>query len=349
MGELRIGNMLVTERACFFIAEIGSNHQGDPDLCENMIVRAAQCGVDAVKLQKRDSSMLTKTERSRPYENENSFGRTYGEHRDALDWFGKREFTRFKAVAEKLGVILFATPFTQKDAFFLYDLDFPLYKIASCDVRNIPLVRTVALFGRPMIISTGGATLEDIDALVDAIAPINSNFALLHCVSTYPNTDENLNLLNIVALRNRYPGYLIGFSSHHPGIDPLKHARTLGASIFEAHFTLNRSWKGTDNAFSLEPRAMDQAVEDVRRVDKMLGTEDRILTDAERIGFVHKMGKGVYLRRPLPAGSVIKKEDLVIMAPAGGLRPDEADSVVGRSLISDLSTGIPMERGMVNG
>jgi len=347
MRKLMIKGRTLTTRDCFFIAEIGSNHQGDPDKCEEMIIAAAKCGVDAVKLQKRDKSMMIETERARPYENENSFGKTYGEHRDALDWFGMREFRRFKAISDKYGVILFATPFTEADAEFLRAFDCPLYKIASCDAKNLPLIRKVAKYGKPMIISTGGATFEDIDAIVATIDPINRNYALLHCVSLYPNTDETLNLLTLVTLRDRYPDCLIGFSSHHPGIDPLKYARLLGASIFEAHFTLNRSMKGTDHSFSLEPKGMTQAVEDVKRTDKMLGTGQKNITDAERIGFVRKMGKGIYLQRPMPAGSVLTKEDICFKAPAGGLLPGEVDNVVGHSLVADLSTGIALDGGMI--
>lgn len=347
MRKLELANRIITQKDCFVIAEVGSNHMGDPDLCEKMIIKAAQCGVDAVKLQKRDKSMLTETERARPYENENSFGKTYGEHRDALDWFGMKEFKRFKAIADKYGVLLFATPFTVKDAMFLKSLDMSLYKIASCDVTNLPLIRAVATFGKPMIISTGGATLEDIDEIVDALEPINRNYALLHCVSTYPNMDENLNLMAIVTLRTRYGKPLIGFSSHHSGIDPLKYARLLGASIFEAHFTLNRSWKGTDNAFSLEPKGLMQAVEDIKRVDKMLGNGQKTVTEAEKSGFIRKMGKSLYLKQPLPAGWKIKQGDLCVNSPGGGFKPHEVDKVVGKVLINDTSTGVCLEEGMI--
>lgn len=190
MRELEIGNKTISDSDCFVIAEIGSNHMGDPDLCERMIVEAAKCGVDAVKMQKRNNQkMFTKTALAKPYNNELSYGATYGEHREHLDWFGKKEFERFKATAEKHGVIFFATPFEEDSAKFLHDLGVDLWKIASCDVTNIPLVKKIAGYNQPMIISTGGVSLDDIFALFDAISPINDNFALLHCISTYPNTD----------------------------------------------------------------------------------------------------------------------------------------------------------------
>lgn len=348
MRQLTIAGRKITDADCFIIAEIGSNHGGDPDLCEKMIITAARCGVDAVKMQKRDNSlMFTKTALRKPYENEFSYGKTYGEHRDHLDWFGAREFLRFKAVAEKHGVIFFATPFEEESARFLRELDVPLWKIASCDVTNLPLVREVAGYQKPMLVSTGGASLADIDALVDAVDPFGQQAALLHCVSTYPNTDENVNLLAIRTMRQRYPRHLIGFSSHHPGILPLVIARTLGASIFEVHFTLNRASRGTDHGFSMEPKGLEQICNDLPRIQTMIGTGEKAPSDAERCGFVKKMGKGVYLRRPLKAGTVIEPTDICIKSPVGALKPHEADKIIGHPLLIDVSTGIDMSEDMV--
>jgi N-acetylneuraminate synthase/sialic acid synthase len=321
---------------------------GDPDLCEKMIIAAARAGADAVKMQKRDNeAMFTKTALNRPYENEFSYGKTYGEHRAHLDWFGMKEFLRFKAVADKHGILFFATPFEEKSARFLRSLDVPLWKIASCDATNLVLVEKVARYLQPMVISTGGSSLADIDALVAVIDKINPNFALLHCISTYPNTDESLNLLSIGTLRDRYPDKLIGFSSHHPGIEPLVVARTMGASIFEVHFTLNRGFRGTDHGFSMEPRGLETICQDLPRVRVMLGSGEKRALPEEQRGFVAKMGKGIYLNRPLSKGEVITHNDICIKSPAGGLRPHESGEVVGHSLIADCSTGVALERGMV--
>lgn len=354
MRKIEIKDRVVTDDDVFVVAEVGSNHMGDPDLCGQMIIKAAQCGVDAVKLQKRDRSMLTKTERMRPYENENSFGRTYGEHRDYLDYFGGLSdgamydlYCRFKTVAHECGVLFFATPFTEIDVEFLRDVGVDLWKIASCDAKNLPLVRMVAETGLPILASTGGTDLHEIDDLVNTIEKETSNYALLHCVSTYPNNDGNVNLAVVKTLRERYPDTIIGFSSHHPGLDPLKYARLLGAAIFEAHFTFDRSWKGADQSFSLEPKGMAQAVEDLNRVRRMLGTGIKAPSEAERTGFVRKMGKGLYLRRGLPAGSVIGEDDIIIRSPAGGLRPDEIGRVIGHPILIDCSTGVDLKEEMI--
>lgn len=346
MRELVIGDRIVTEDDCFIIAEIGSNHMGDPDLCERMIIAAARSGADAVKMQKRDNcAMFTKTALARPYDNEFSYGKTYGEHRQHLDWFGEKEFIRFKTTAEKYGILFFATPFEETSADFLHDLGVPLWKIASCDVTNLPLVRKVAAYGDPVIISTGGATMGDIDALVKEINKVNLNYALLHCISTYPNEDSQLNLNFIKLLRDCYPNTLIGFSSHHPGIEPLVVARTVGASIFEVHFTLNRGARGTDHGFSMEPRGLERICEDLKRVKIMLGKEERDVLPAEKSGFVKKMGKGIYLNRPLSKGSTVTRSDIVIKSPAGDIKPSEKDQIEGRMLLNDISTSDPLKWG----
>jgi sialic acid synthase len=340
MGKLVLSDRVITQEDCFVIAEIGSNHGGDPDLCEEMIITAARCGVDAVKLQKRDSrKMFQRCALDAPYENEFSYGKTYGEHRDRLDWFGRKEFERFKATAEKHGVIFFATPFTEPDADFLHALGVELWKIASCDVKNIPLIEKVARYQQPMIISTGGAALADIRRLTTAIDPINQNFALLHCVSTYPNTDNNVNLRAIQTLIYEQYHTLIGFSSHHPGLLPLIIARTLGAAIFEVHFTLNRGSRGTDHGFSIEPKGLAQAVEDLKRVRVMLGSGRKEPLEEEKKGFIRKMGKAVYAARPIPAGKVLEAEDMEAKSPADGLAPWRMPGLVGRVVRFEKKAG----------
>ena len=273
MRQLQIGDRTLTNKDCFVIAEIGANHMGDVNLAEEMIVKAARCGVNAVKFQKRyNEFMFTKTALERSYNNELSYGRTYGEHRAYLDWFDLAEFQHLSYVAENHGVLFFATPFEEKSALFLHNLEVPIFKIASCDVTNIPLLRFIAALQKPMIVSTGGATPEEIKRCTDTLDKINPNYALMHCVSLYPNEDRDLHLRDIIAFRKLYPDKLIGFSSHHPGTMPLMIARSLGASIFEVHFTLNRGFKGTDHGFSMEPQGLERICEVARLSLKVMQT-----------------------------------------------------------------------------
>jgi N-acetylneuraminate synthase/sialic acid synthase len=340
MRQLIIGDRIITDDSDpFIIAEIGSNHCGDFELAKQMIVKAAECGADAVKFQKRDNeTMFTKIMLQMPYNNDFSVAPTYGEHRQKLDWFGEKEFKELQELAEKHGILMFATPFEEKSADFLRKLNMPLYKIASCDVTNIPLIKYVAEFGKPILISIGGAQEKDIDRVYQTINKFHDNFAFLHCVATYPNRDEDLNLAYIGRLRERYPDIMIGFSSHHSGLDPVKEAYFLGARIFEVHFTLNRGFRGTDHGFSLEPNGLAKLCEDLRRIKKRLGKPERIILEDERKGFCHKMGKAIHIARPIHKGKEIEPEDIIIKAPADGLPPYEEEKVIGKIAISDLST-----------
>ena len=163
------GVQLTDDGDCYVIAEIGHNHQGDVEKCKALFRAAKECGVDAVKLQKRDNRALyTRAMYDKQYDNENSFGSTYGEHREALE-FGKVEYEELQAESAKLGLEFFSTAFDLKSADFLAELNVPAFKIASGDIKNTPLLKHVAKIGKPMIISTGGATMEDVQRAHDAI------------------------------------------------------------------------------------------------------------------------------------------------------------------------------------
>src|SRR6266542_5842407 len=209
------------------------------------------CGVNAVKLQKRSNRTLyTREFFEQPYDNEFSFGPTYGEHREALE-LGHHDYVELQRYAQELGITFFATPFDFESADFLEGLGMPAYKFASADLLNTPLLRRVAAFGKPLLLSTGGASIDAVDRAVEAIRPINDQLAILQCTSAYPCETEDLNLQVIETLRERYPEFVIGLSDHQNGISMALVAFMLGARVIEKHFTLNHAWKGTDHAFSL--------------------------------------------------------------------------------------------------
>ncbi|MGI8632949.1 MAG: N-acetylneuraminate synthase family protein, partial [Solirubrobacterales bacterium] len=275
---------------CFVIAEIGHNHQGSVEKAKQMFQEAKQCGVDAVKLQKRDNaSLYTADFFSKPYENENSFGPTYGEHREALE-FGRAEYEELMGYAEDLGLIFFATAFDRPSADFLAELDMPAYKMASADLTNTPLIEHVAQIGKPMIVSTGAATLDDVKRAYETVAPINDQLGLLQCTAGYPAAWNELDLRVIETYRNLFPDAVVGFSSHDNGIAMATAAYVLGARIVEKHFTLDRAMKGTDHKFSLEPQGMRKMVRDLRRVRVALGDGAKTMYGTE-IGPGEKMAK----------------------------------------------------------
>ena len=171
--------------------------------------------------------------------------------------------------------MFFATAFDEASADLLAELELPAYKIASGDLRNTPLLRHVAALGKPMIVSTGGATLEDVDRAMEAIAPINDRICLLQCTAAYPAAVEELNLAVITTLRERYPEVVVGLSDHQDGIAMATVAYMLGARVIEKHFTLSHAAKGTDHAFSLIPEGMRKLVRDLARVPVAMGDGEK--------------------------------------------------------------------------
>ena len=323
---------------CYVIAEIGHNHQGDLAKAKEFFRSAKECGVNAVKLQKRDNRTLyTRAMYEMPYDNENSFGPTYGAHREALE-FGRDEYVELQRYAGELGLTMFATAFDFRSADFLAELEMPAYKIASGDLKNLPLLRHVARIGRPMIVSTGGGTMEDVERAYDTIMPLNRQLCLLQCTASYPVDPDQMNLRVITMFRERFPDIVIGLSDHQNGIALSMVAYTLGARVIEKHFTLNRAWKGTDHAFSLEPGGMRRLVRDLRRAAVALGDGVKRVYSSEDKPLV-KMAKKIVAARNLPAGHKIALEDLALKSPNDGLPPNQLDRVIGmktrRSLEED--------------
>jgi len=327
LGERRIAD----DEPCCVIAEIGHNHCGSVDIARKMIEIAADCGAAAVKLQKRDTAAVyTAAFLKRPYEHDNSYGRTYGEHREALE-LTTDAYRACQDVASRRGLLFMATAFDERSAAMLADLKVPAIKIASGDLTNTPLLRFTASLGLPMIVSTGGGTDADIDRAVNAILPANRQLALLHCTASYPCAFDELNLQCIVTLRERYPELVIGWSGHDSGIAMAVMAYTLGARIIEKHFTLNRANKGADHAFSLEPTGLRKLVRDLDRAKVARGDGQKVRYASEH-GPLTKMGKSLVAAIPLAAGHTLRREDLLCKSPAGGLPPYQIDQIVGKRL-----------------
>lgn len=330
--EIILDGKLVNDQCdTYVIAEIGHNHQGDLEQCKRLFRRAKDCGANAVKLQKRDNKYLfSKAQYKSIYDNPNSYGATYGEHREYLE-FGREEYLVLKEYAENLDITFFATAFDRNSADFLEELDMPVYKIASGDLKNIPLMKHVAAFGKPMIVSTGGGTLEDVNRVYEAIMPINKQLSIMQCTAAYPARTDQLNLQVIEEYRKMFPDIVIGYSGHDNGIAMPLVAHMLGARIIEKHFTLDRTLKGTDHAFSLSPAGLEHMIRDLRRVPVALGSGKKDVLDVERSPLV-KMGKKIVASKSLEAGHIISVEDVRIMSPGDGLPPYELDNVLGRKL-----------------
>ena len=321
---------------CYVIAEIGHNHQGNLETAKELFRAAKECGAHAAKLQKRHNrSLFTRKMYDSPYENENSYGSTYGEHREALE-FGLNEYQELQRYASEIGITFFATAFDFKSADFLAELDMPAFKMASGDLTNLPLLTYVARFQKPMILSSGGGTMDDVRRAYDTIMPINSQLCLLQCTAGYPPAFEQLNLNVVTTFREEFPDAVIGLSSHDSGIAMALVAYTLGARVVEKHFTLNRAMKGTDHAFSLERSGLRRLVRDFQRARIARGDGVKKTYDTEKAP-LHKMAKKLVAARELPAGHVLTREDIAIKSPSDGLPPYEMEKVLGKVLSRPLS------------
>lgn len=337
MRELTIaGRRIGDDTGCFVIAEIGNNHQGSVERAKELFRAARDAGVDAVKLQKRANRRLyTRALYESPYDNEQSFGPTYGAHREALE-LDAEAFRELRDHAAELGLVFFATAFDEESADLLHELDLPAFKVASGDLRNTPLLRHLASLGKPLVVSTGGATLEDVDRAVETILPLNPALCLLQCTAAYPAAVEELELGVIRTYRERYPELVVGLSDHQDGIAMSLVAYMLGARVVEKHFTLSHAAKGTDHAFSLMPEGMRKLVRDLQRVPAAIGegVKRPLASEAKPL---EKMGKKLVAARRLPAGHALAEGDLIAKSPAdGGLPPYELDHLLGAVLLRAL-------------
>lgn len=336
MKTVNFGKSTISDKGqCYVIAEIGHNHQGNLKVAMDMIRVAADCGVNAVKFQKRDNKTLySKAMYNKPYDNENSFGLTYGEHREFLE-FGWDEYVTLKKSAEDNNVEFMCTAFDFRSVDFLEKLGITSYKVASGDLTNVPLLEYIATTQKPIFLSTGASTLEEVHSSYNAIRKYHDKICLLHAVCSYPSAYDKLNLSVIQTLKKEFPEAIIGYSGHDNGILAGVIAYMLGATVVEKHFTLNHSWKGTDHKFSLEREGLRKQVRDLRRVDVCLGDGVKKVHDFE-IPAKNKMCKVLYTNKKLPKGHILSKNDIDIKSPGDGLPPYKIESIIGKKLKGPL-------------
>jgi len=329
---------------CYIIAEIGHNHGGDIEKCKRLFLAAKESGANAVKLQKRDNKTLyTKALYNQPYDNPDSYGKTYGEHREALE-FNKYQFMELQNYCRKIGITMFATAFDIPSADLLESLCMPFYKIASACLTDIPLIKRIGSFKKPVIISTASVCIVDIDKAIGALG--HCDVTILHCVAKYQNTEPNdLQLATIATLKHLYssPAFPIGYSSHYSGYwDAIRAIEAYDIKILEKHFTLRHEDKGTDHKFSLEPQGMKALTDYIKNRHAFDGPNNRIRLK-EEIKPLQKMGKSVHVVRPVRAGELLTTDNIAIKSPDdGGIKPVCFDSLVGIQAKKDLSTAMPL-------
>lgn len=335
---LKLGNVEVgADHPPYIIAEIGSNHNGDMDLCRRLIDAAAEAGANAVKFQSwSETSLIAEEEYARNTEYSDK-KRHFGSLREMVKCyqFTPQQHVEAEAYCRKRGIGFCSTPFSMEEVDLLEELKVPFYKIASMDVGHLEFLKYVARRLKPVIVSTGMATLGEIERAVTTIrAEGNEQIVLLHCVSIYPPEYSIINLRNMETLRKAF-GAHVGFSDHTLGVAIPLAAIALGASIIEKHFTLDQGMAGWDHAISANPAELRAIVAEGRNIFTALGDYQRTVSPAEiekRRKFRRSL---VALRKVLP-GHLISAADLGAKRPGTGIPPEDLQYVIGRKVVREL-------------
>ncbi len=342
MRELWIdGTRIADDTKAYVIADIGHNHEGLIGKAKQMVMTAKEAGVSAVKFQTRTPrEVYSKAEYERESDNPQWMAKTYGAHREALEFSVDEWRELFRFCREDVGITAISTPFDFTSADLLNDLGIPAFKIASGDATNIPLIRHVATFGKPMIISTGGCTEHDVFRIFDTLYVDMAffDYALLQCSCIYPCPPDVQNLGVIKTFRDSYPETVTGLSTHNPNFATTLAAYALGGRIFEHHYTNDRSWKGTDNAFSLTPDMMRGLVDGLAEIHVAMGDGVKQPFDVE-IAPTLERRKKLVAARDITVGSRIRREDVAILCPGDGIPPYEIGNVVGHTAKGHIKEG----------
>lgn len=332
---------IIKHRGVFFIAEVGVNHDGKLQNAMSYIDEAANSGIDAVKFQAFTKDTLFA---------EKEYCKSLKLNKNALENLDDIVFKQswYKIILPRTlekQVIFMTTVFSPESVEDTEAINMQIYKIASCDINNIPLLKAVANTKKPVILSLGLATKKEVKKAITILK--DNEVALLHCIVEYPTEMANLKLNRILALKEQFPEHIIGFSDHSIGTLAAKTAITLGAEIIEKHFTIEPERKDGDHVISISPADFKELVLDARLIKSSLGVEsdkrgDKKFSEKEKAEFVYAK-RGIYLRNAMKSGSVIKESDIVALRPCNGISVAKWTSVIGKKLTEDKKAFQPLE------
>jgi len=349
--EICPGRKVGEGHPCFIIAEIGQNHQGDMKIAKQMIKMARDCGADCAKFQKSElEHKFNAAALDRPYASPHSWGDTYGEHKRFLE-FSHDEFRELKRFAEDdVGIFFTASAMDLKAIdFLLDDLQVPFLKVPSNDTNSVAYLTHAAKKKKPMVVSTGMCDLSTVRIAYETVKPLNPDFCLLQCTSTYPLRPADVHLKCLELYRREFPDIPLGYSGHEEGVFISVAAVALGAKVLERHVTLDKSWKGSDHAASLDPGELKQLVAAIRQVEGALGKPIKAIRPSEE-ACRGKLGKSLVAARDLKAGAIIAEDMLVVkVAEPHGVRPQWLKRVVGLQLVNDVAADVTLLPGDVKG
>ncbi|XP_056596155.1 sialic acid synthase-like [Triplophysa dalaica] len=345
--ELCPGRRIGGSSPCFIIAEIGQNHQGDIEIAKKMIQMSKDCGADCVKFQKSEiEHRFTKHALERPYTSPHAWGPTYGAHKRHLE-FSHQQYRELQRYADDIGIFFTASGMDEMAVEFLHEINVPFFKVASADTNNIPYLEKTAKNGRPMVISSGMQSMETMRCVYQTVKKHNPNFTFLQCTSAYPLPTEHINLSLIPAFQKEFPDIPIGYSGHETGILVSVAAVALGAKVLERHVTLDKTWKGSDHAASLEPAELAELVKAIRTVEMAMGSPVKQMLPCEA-SCHSKLGKSVVARRPLRKGVTLSLDMLAVkVAEPHGVAPENIFNLVGKKITADVGDDVPITDAII--
>ncbi|MFW5866502.1 MAG: N-acetylneuraminate synthase family protein [Armatimonadota bacterium] len=336
MKTLEIGDRPVGGDApTYIIAEAGVNHECDMDVAMRMIEEAAGAGADAIKFQTYRADTLTTRWAPRYWEHPEESGTQYAIYSNADDLW-REEYEALFAHANEVGIEWLTTPFDLEAVEWLGEMGIAAWKIASADLTNWPLIRAAARHGKPMILSTGGATLEEAHEAIEQVLDAgNDQIILLHCVLAYPTPNEQMNLRRIPRLQREFPDVVVGLSCHNVPdrcVTVPTAATALGAKVIEKHFTLDTSRPGEDHYLSVDPSMLRTLVENVRIVEAALGSEEITVLPCEEAARRYAR-RSIIAAVDIPPGTVIEREHVIMKRPGTGVAPTELEKMLGRKTV----------------
>ena len=343
ISKSKIGDLSPT----FFISELSANHNQDYKLAVETIKAAKKAGAHAIKLQTYTADTITIDSKKKYFQIDHetlwdyqTLYQLYSKAYTPWEWQPK-----LKQIAEDLGLICFSSPFDKTAVDFLEEIDVPAYKVASCEITDIPLIEYIASKGKPVIISTGVATLSDIEEAINACKRMGNNqIALLKCTSAYPTPLEEVNLRTIPNLAETFHT-VVGLSDHTIGISVPIASVALGAKIIEKHLILDRKLGGPDAMFSLEPDEFKAMVDSVREVEKALGEVRYDLTDKMKKSKEHS--RSLFIVKDIKSGEVFTEQNIRSIRPGDGLAPKYLSVVLGRKAKVEIKRGTPLSWNLI--
>lgn len=329
----------------YIIAEIGANHNGDMELAKKMIDSAVECGADAVKFQSwTPKTLIAKEEYDRNQKYNDSPKKHFGSLKEMVEKYYLREEQHYelKSYCDTKQVDFCSTPFSEYEVELLDNCEVPFYKVASMDINNFQLLNHLADRGKPVILSTGMATLAEVDRALEILVKKGcKEMALLHCISIYPPAFEDINLNNITMMQKTF-GLPVGFSDHTIGFSIPLASVALGSCIIEKHFTTDKDLPGWDHEISADPYEMKIICEESAKIARSMGTFQKVVSQAEQEKKL-KFRRSVVVTKDLKAGHILTAQDLTSKRPGTGISPDLLEQLIGRTLSVNLEEDMLMK------